>query len=154
VKAKAIVPRGDSDDGATYYWGSPTSRVLVRVYEAGKMKERKHFGRPEWVRAEAQVRPGKSTEKHAASQITALDAWGFSGWSKRVAEALSECDVGRFAPVTEPPTFDGTTMYLARAFRRHWEEMLSDFGSWECIGRELGAVWAADDEAEAGREAA
>lgn len=154
VKAKAIVPRGLSDDGATYYWGSSTSRVIVRVYEAGKMKERRHFNRPGWVRAEAQVRPGKALEKQAAAQITPLDAWGFSGWSRRVAEVLSSCDVQRFAPECEPPSFDTTTLYLARAFRRHWQEMLADFGSWECIGRELQAVWSADDEAEAQREAA
>jgi hypothetical protein len=147
VKAKAIIPRG-SDDGATYYWGSTTSRVMVRVYEAGKMKERAHFGRPNWVRAEAQVRPGKSAEKQAAAHLTPLDAWGFAEWSRRCAEQLAQVEVQRFAPVSEPPTFDGTTLYLARTFRRHWEEMLADFGTWECIGRELQAVWAADDDAE------
>lgn len=144
VKAKAIVPRS-GDDGATYYWGASTSRVMVRVYEAGKMKERLHYGRPNWVRAEAQVRPGKSLEKQAAAHISPLDAWGFSGWSRRAAERLSECEVQRFAPAADVPMFDKTTLYLARQFRRHFEEMLADLGDWECLGREVQAIWAADD---------
>jgi hypothetical protein len=118
---------------------------MVRVYEAGKMKERRHFNRPGWVRAEAQIRPGKSIEKIAASQVSPLDCWGFSGWSRRVAERLSSCDVQRFAAPVDVATFDGTTLYLARHFRRHWEEMKADFGTWDCIGREFEAVWAADD---------
>jgi hypothetical protein len=144
VKAKAIVPRG-SDDGATYYWGASTSRVMVRVYEAGKMKDRLHYGRPNWVRAEAQVRPGKSMEKQLAAHISPLDAWGFSGWSRRAAERLAECEVQRFTPAADAPTFDKTTLYLARQFRRHLVEMLADFGDWECLGREIEAIWTADD---------
>jgi hypothetical protein len=118
---------------------------MVRVYEAGKMKERLHYGRPNWVRAEAQVRPGKSLEKQAAAHISPLDAWGFSGWSRRAAERLSECEVQRFAPAADVPVFDKTTLYLARQFRRHFEEMLADLGDWECLGREVQAIWAADD---------
>lgn len=147
VKSKAIIPRS-GDDGATYYWGASTSRVMVRVYEAGKMKERRHMGRPHWVRAEAQIRPGKSLEKVAAASLGPLDVWGFAGWSKRVAERLAQVEVPRFAPLADVPTFEKTTLYLARNFRRHWEELLADFGDWECVGREIQAVWEADDKAE------
>lgn len=153
VKSQAITPR-DGDRGETIYWGSPTSRVMVRVYEAGKMKERLHFGKPNWARAEAQIRPGKALEKRAAAQISPLDAWGFSAWSMRAAERLSHVEVQRFERVEEPPTFERTTLYLARAFRRHFESMLEDHGDWECVGRELAAVWAADDEAKARAKAA
>lgn len=153
VKSDEIRPR-DGDRGRTIYWGSSTSRVMVRAYEAGKMKERLHFGRPNWARAEAQIRPGKAMEKAMAAAITPLEAWGFSAWSKRAAEVLSTVDVPRFAPVCEPPTFDKTTAYLARAFRRHLGQMLEDFGDWECVGRELQAVWAADDQARESTDAA
>lgn len=148
VKSKIVAPR-DGDRGRTIYWGSPTSRAMVRVYEAGKMQERLKFGRPNWVRAEAQVRPGKALEKRAAAQITPLEAWGFSAWSKRAAEVLSGCELPRFAPPQDAPTFDRTTLYLARTFRNHWAELLADLGDWECIGREFAAVWQADDEAKA-----
>jgi len=145
VHSDEIRPR-DGDRGRTIYFGSPSSRVYVRCYEAGKMKERLHFGRPDWARAEAQVRPGKSIEKMAAAFVSPLEAWGFGAWTKRAAEELSQVEVPRFAPDTTPPTFDRTTLYLARAFRRHFEEMLSDFGTWGCVGAELEAVWKADDE--------
>lgn len=146
VHSDLMAPR-DGDRGRTIYWGSKTSRSMVRVYEAGKMKERLHFGRPDWCRAEAQVRPGKSIEKLAAAFVTPLDAWGFAAWTKRAAEELSMVDVTRYAPPASTPTFDRTTLYLARAFRRHFEAMAEDFGDWTCIGREIEAIWAADDEA-------
>lgn len=147
VKSDEIRPR-DGDRGRTIYWGSTTSRVMVRCYEAGKMKERLHYGRPNWSRAEAQVRPGKALEKRAAAQITPLEAWGFAAWSKRAAEALSMCEVPRFAPPSVAPEFDRTTMYLARAFRRHFEEMKADFGGWACIGAEIESIWRRDDESD------
>jgi hypothetical protein len=54
-------------------------------------------------------------------------------------------DCPRFAPPSLPVEFDRTTLYLARAFRRHLAVMNEDLGSWECVGREFEAVWAADD---------
>ncbi len=150
VKSDEIRPR-DGDRGRTIYFGSPTSRVYVRCYEAGKMRDRVHFGKPDWARAEAQVRPGKSAEKLIAARCSPLEAWGFGAWTQRAAADLSQVEVPRFAPDVLPPTFDRTTLYLARAFRSHFEEMLADFGSWRCVGDELQAVWKADDEAKASR---
>lgn len=148
VQADMIAPR-NGDRGRTFYWGATSSAVRVRVYEAGKMKDRLHFNRPDWVRAEAQVRPAKSIDKLAASFMSPVELWGFSAWTRKAAEVLTQVEVPRYAPAHTPPTFDGTTLYLARAYRRHLQEMLADLGDWECIGRELAAVWAADDEAEA-----
>ena len=144
VHSKAITPR-DGDRGETIYWGSSQSRVMVRCYEAGKMKERLHHNRPNWARAEAQVRPGKAAEKLLAATISPLDGWGFSAWSRKAAQVLADAEVERYVAPAELPSFDGTTLYIARAFRRHFEQMLLDFGDWECIGRELQAVWSADD---------
>jgi hypothetical protein len=150
VKSDEIRPR-DGDRGRTIYYGSPTSRVYVRCYEAGKMKERLHFNRPDWARAEAQVRPGKAIEKRVAAQCSALDAWGFGKWTQRAAEELSQVDVQRFVRTDPPPTYDRTTLYIARTFRRHLEEMRADFGAWSCVGSEFEAIWALDDEAAAAR---
>lgn len=147
VKSRMIAPR-NGDDGTTVYWGASTSQVMVRCYEAGKMKDRRHFARPNWVRLEAQIRPAKSMLKQAAAQISPVEAWGFSAWSQKAAEAMCQVEVPRLVAESAPPTFDGTTLYLARAFRRHFAEMLADLGDWTCVGRELEAVWAADDKAE------
>lgn len=151
VKSHAWQPRLDDAAPATTYWGSPQSRVQVRCYEAGKMAERAHHGRPDWVRVEAQVRPGKAAEKLAAASVSALDVWGYSAWSKRAAEKLSTVEVQRFAPETGGASFEKTTLYVARAFRRHWEELLADYGDWECIGRDFEEIWKLDDEAKAGK---
>lgn len=148
VQSDEIRPR-DGDRGRTVYHGAPSSRVRTRCYEAGKMKERLHFNNPNWVRVEAQIRPGKSAEKISAATCSALDAWGFAAWTMRAAHELSTVEVRRFAPDSIPPTFEGTTLYLARVFRRHWERMLEDHGDFECIGRELQEVWRLDDEAAA-----
>jgi hypothetical protein len=147
VKSHAWQPRNDETAGATTYWGSSQSRVMVRCYEAGKMRERLHYGKPDWVRAEAQIRPGKANEKVQAASVSALDAWGFAAWSKRAAELLAQVEVQRFAPQSDAVSFDKTTLYLARAFRRHFEAMLADFGAWDCVGHELEQIWKLDDEA-------
>jgi hypothetical protein len=152
VHSLLMAPR-DGDRGRTIYWGSGQSRAMSRLYEAGKMKERLHFGRPNWVRAEGQFRPGKAAEKVLAATLTPLEFWGLSAWTKRAAEGLCQVEVPRFAPPSQPVEFDKTTLYLARAFRRHLEQMVEDYGSFECIGIELKAVWAADDAAAASREA-
>lgn len=144
VKSMAITPR-DGDRGETIYWGSPSSGAMVRLYEAGKMKERLHFGRPDWKRLELQVRPGKSSGKCALAEMTPLGAWGMARWTQRVAEQVAQVEVPRFVHAQPPPTFERTTLYVARAFRRHFEEMLADFGDWRCVGSEIEAVWAADD---------
>jgi hypothetical protein len=153
VVSDIIAPR-NGDRGRTIYHGSPKSHFRTRLYEAGKMKDRLHYGKPHWVRAEAQVRPGKAAEKKHASTVTALDGWGFSAWGKRTAETLSGLEVPRFAPPSMPATYDKTTLYVARTFKRHFEEMLLDFGSWECIGREFAAIWRDDAEALSSIEAA
>jgi hypothetical protein len=153
VKAKEIAPL-KGDNGRTTYCGSEKSRVYSRLYEAGKMPDRVALGRPDWVRAELQVRPGKAAEKRLAARIAPAEAWGFSAWSRRVAQALGAEDVPRFAPPAQSVEFDKTTLYLARAFRRHFEEMRATFGDWECVGRELAGVWEADDLARAATDLA
>lgn len=147
VKSDEIRPR-DGDRGRTIYYGSPTSRVYVRCYEAGKMRDRLHFNLPHWARAEAQVRPGKAAEKAIAAKCSPLEAWGFGAWTQRAATELSRVEVARIARLDEPPSFDRTTLYIARTFRRHLEQLLEDFGSWRCVGSEFEAVWQADDEAD------
>lgn len=146
VQSTMIAPR-DGDRGRTFYWGAKSSAAMVRVYEAGKMQERLHHGKPDWVRAELQMRPSKSITKLASAFMTPLEVWGLSSWTTRAAEALSHVEVPRYVCPQEPPQFDRTTLYLARAFRRHFEEMQADFGSWECIGTEIETIWKLDDEA-------
>lgn len=131
-------------------WGSMCRGGVahLRLYEAGKMPDRIHWG-PDAVRLEGEFRPHSAAEKRAAASMTPLEVWGLSGWTHRVAQALAEVEVPRFQSPVSPYTQEKTTLYVARAFRRHWEEMLADFGDWECVGREIQEVWRLDDEAAA-----
>jgi hypothetical protein len=147
VKSKIIAPR-NTNDGRTVYWGGRQSQGMVRVYEAGLMPERLHFGKPDWTRIEAEMHPHKPLLKLAAASVSPVDAWGLAGWTQRVAEHLCQVDVQRLAVSQDPPRFDKTTLYLARQFRRHWEQMLEDYGDAECIFREIREIWRLDDESQ------
>jgi len=146
VHADVIAPR-NGNRGRTFYWGTRQSQAMVRVYEAGLMKDRLHFGKPHWARAEAEMHPHKSVLKVAAAALSPVETWGLAGWTQRVGEQLCQVEVPRFAVPQDPPRFDKTTLYLARSYRRHWETMLEDFGDFECIGREFREIWRLDDEA-------
>jgi len=130
-------------------WGSMArgkgTVAYLRLYESGKIPERAHWGL-DAVRAELEVRPHSAAHKRLAARLSPVEVWGMAAWSHRVAEALTSVDVPRFLSPVSPYTQEKTTLYLARTYRKHWQEMLSDFGSWECIGREFGEVWRLDDE--------
>jgi hypothetical protein len=70
---------------------------------------------------------------------------GFSAWTKNLGEVLLATNIPRFEPEERHTSFDKTRLYLARAFRRHWEQSKEDGQDWVCIGKEIEAIWAADD---------
>jgi hypothetical protein len=135
----------DPSEGKTYAAGKRGAVAYCRIYEAGKMAERAHLGRPHWARAECETRPHTALAKRAAATMTPLQFWGLAAWSHRVGEVLANVDIPRFLPESRSYSQDKTTLYLARTFRRHWEEKMLDLGDWECIGREMQSVWAEDD---------
>jgi hypothetical protein len=137
----------DPGDGRTYEVAKRTSLVYGRVYQAGLMKERMHLGRPHWTRAEFECKPHYAKDKARAATMAPVEFLGMSGWSKRVGEALTHVEIPRYAPEHDAPTFERTQVYLARVFRRHWEEALSEGRDWTCIGKEFEEVWRVDDEA-------
>lgn len=147
VKSREISPRF-ADTGRTVNYGTRGGRSFIRLYEAGKMEERAHFGRPDWVRLELEYRPHKPTEKDGAARIDPLQVWGVTEWTRRAAEQLTREAIQRIEFAVEAPSFDTTTLYLARTFRRHLHELLEDLGDWTCLGREFEQIWTLDDEAE------
>lgn len=144
----------DPSKGKTWQAGVRGGVAMIRVYEAGLMADRAHYGRPNWARVELECRPHYAKDKRIAAKASPLDFWGFAAWTQRVGEVLAQVPVPRFEPQAHDSCFDKRTLYLARTFRRHWQEMLSDFGAWDCIGREIEAIWAADDQAKASMAAA
>jgi hypothetical protein len=137
----------DPEKGRTWSAGVRGGVGMVRVYEAGKMRERLHYGRPNWARLELEARPHYARDKRLAATASPLEFWGFATWTLRVGQVITQVPIPRFEPEAHDTSHDKRTLYLARTFRRHWEEMLSDLGDWECIGREIEQVWREDEAA-------
>jgi hypothetical protein len=146
VRGAFVQLSDDPGDPRTYGAGQRGGVAYTRLYEAGKMAERAHFGRPFWARLEGEFRPHYAADKKAAAVMSPLEFWGLTSWTKRVAEWAAEVEVPRYCPERLAPTFDRTREYLARVFRRHWEESLAEGRDWDCIGREIEAIWKADDD--------
>lgn len=143
VKSGYIALPDDPDDGRTWAVGKRggDSAAYLRLYEAGKMADRAHYGRPDWFRAELEARPRYAADKAAAASMSPVEFFGLTAWTKRVGDALLGIDVPRYSVPQRHYDFDKTTRYLATAFRRHLEQLRIDLGDWECVGREFEAVW-------------
>ena len=142
VKGGYIALPDDSKDGRTWAAGTRGGVGYLRVYEAGKHPDRVHLGRPNWARAELEARPHYARDKLAAATMSPLDVWGLAKWTHQVGERLSCCQINRFEPQARQYSHDKTTLYIARTFRRHLEEMQRNG---EDFMRTCQDVWEADD---------
>lgn len=134
----------DLDKGRTWVAGTRGGVGYLRLYEAGKHPDRIHLGRPNWARAELEARPHYAKDKLAAASMSPLDVWGLCKWTHQVGERLSGCEINRFEPQARQYSQDKTTLYIARTFRRHLEEM---HRNGEDFMRTCKDVWDADDSA-------
>jgi hypothetical protein len=135
---------GDWEDfpelGRTQYLGTPQSVSMLRLYEKGKQPEYRHLDRPEWVRAEIQVRPAKEA-KSEYSQLSALDAWGASAWSRDLAgQILKEhVDPHPAGTVWRKTSLETRLDWLCRQGGPTLLELYEAVGSdWACVGLTLG----------------
>lgn len=123
VKGGYVALPDDEKDGRTWAAGTRGGVGYIRVYEAGKHPDRVHLGRPNWARAELEARPHYARDKLAAGWMTPLQIWGLCSWTHRVGERLTTCAINRFEPEVRQYSHEKTTLYIARTFRRHLEEM-------------------------------
>lgn len=134
--------QGDWEDfpeqGRTQYLGARTSVTRLRLYEKGKQPEYVHLDRPEWVRAEIQVRPAKEA-KSGFSVLSPLDAWGASAWSKELAgEILADHVDPHPAGYTWRKTdLERRLDWLCTQGGATLLELHALVGSWECVGLSL-----------------
>lgn len=144
VKGGYVALPDDSNDGRTWAAGTRGGVAYLRVYEAGKHPDRIHLGRPNWVRPELEARPHYAKDKLAAASMSPLDVWGLCRWTQQVGQRLSGCEINRFEPQARQYSHDKTTLYIARTFRRYFEE--ADRNGEDPV-RSFRDVWAADDAA-------
>jgi hypothetical protein len=134
------------EDGRTYNAGRRGNSGYMRIYEKGKQKENQRLGRPNWVRAEAEIRPQYSIDKSVVSGLTPLQCLGLVPWVRTVWEALLEHPVERYEPEIRNQSHERTMLFIARNYRRFLEAQLEDGID---IVRTWQQVWKEDDEAEA-----
>jgi hypothetical protein len=98
--------------------------------------------KPDWVRLEGEFRPHTALHKVAAARLSPMEFWGLTAWSKRVGEAVTQCQIERLEEMERKYSHDKTTLYLARTFRRFWEEQLADGVD---VIRTFQDIWHQDD---------
>lgn len=142
VKGGYIALPDNLQDGRTWVAGTRGGVGYFRLYEAGKHPDRIHLGRPDWARAELEARPHYAKDKAAAATMSPLDVWGLCAWTHKVGEKLAGCRINRFEPQARQYSHDKTTLYIARTFRRHLEEMQANG---EDFMRTCKDIWGQDD---------
>lgn len=143
VKGRAIVP-DDVTEGRTYYMGSVSSDVRVRLYDKTAESRRflpaeRHAEIPEnWSRLEAQVRPRKEWKAYAA-QATPEQAWGFSGWTTTLADKAMSLSLERITMQANRESDDQRAYrYLLIQYGPLLQRLAEGQGSWEMVGRTIG----------------
>jgi len=121
--------------GASLYQGAPSSAVRTILYQKGLQKEYRHYGRPDWCRAEARYRPQKESERYAAALMPSGGVWGASRHSRMVYDRL----IGRYPPSIVRETPRGTDLErrfnsLVRQYGRTIAEIVEICGSAEAAG--------------------
>lgn len=129
---------GDWDtgvNGRTYYLGSSTSAVQVRIYEKGK----KDGGSKDWVRYEAQIRPPKSKDKAAAAIWSPVEFLSSKPW---LINLSSEIFFNQSLP--KAPSFQSvwsssgdlerTTRAMCKQYGKHLAVLADYLGGWDKIG--------------------
>lgn len=137
-----------SPDGRTLYLGSPTSSASIRLYEKGKQMANLIFTRNNWaipddfpinwVRLELQLRPRKQQKQQAAKEEIE-NFWGYSGWTREVADDLLSVDVPRVEVNNWKQSDDEKAMlWMARQYGNLLTRRLEALGDWCSVGREIG----------------
>lgn len=121
--------------GRTQMLGTSQSVSQLRLYEKGKQPEYRHLERPEWVRAEIQVRPAKDA-KTAYASLSALDAWGASAWTRDLAGQIlnDHVDPHPAGTVYKKTGLERRLEFLCRQYGPTFLELYAELGSWECVG--------------------
>jgi hypothetical protein len=131
--------QGDWEDfpelGRTQYLGSRQSVTRLRLYEKGKQPEYLHLDKPEWVRAEVQVRPAKEA-KSEFSQVSALDVWGASAWTRELAAGIlsNHIDPHPAGTVWKKTNDEQAFHWMCKQYASVLLGLHDELGSWECVG--------------------
>lgn len=106
--------------GRTYRIGSPSSPVMVRLYEKGLHEStRDRREDPDWTRLELQVRPQKAA-KSTFARVQPMEAWGATRWTSQLIEAVAGDEPPRIdACPRQESEWERTQAALVQQYGRH-----------------------------------
>jgi hypothetical protein len=132
---------GHPELGRTYMVGAASSAIRARLYEKGRQPEYRHLGRDDWCRLELQVRPQKEA-KDAYSQLSPLDAWGASKWTRQLAAAVLHEHLDPHPPgtVRKETQRDRALRFMSAQYGAHLVSLAADLGGWDMLGLTLGEM--------------
>lgn len=134
--------RGDWEDfpelGRTQYLGADTSPIRLRLYEKGKQRVYQHLNRPDWCRLEIQVRPQKQA-KQAYADLSALEVWGASKWTRQLAAQVLAEHVDPHPPGTvwKASERDRKLQWMLKQYGAALVSLADDCGGWDVMGLTL-----------------
>lgn len=144
--------RGDhllTKQGRTVYLGAPTSACRQRLYDKAAELRAKFAADPlklselpqHLTRLEAQVRPQTAAARLQFATIEPLAVMGSSAWLREVwrrvaGEALEPVQVGK--PWRQADD-ERAYAYLLAQYGGLLKRMAADHGSWDMVGRQIGA---------------
>ena len=107
---------------ATTYLGAASSRVRLRLYQKG-LKDRQDGleASEDWYRCELQIRP-TGDGRVVAATVTPDGAWGFSSWSRAIAEEVMSISPD---PIVMQPRREPDYMRAIRALRTQYGSILA-----------------------------
>ena len=136
------------EKGRTLYIGSKKSELFARLYEKGLEQRGKAPNEEaaaavpiDWTRLELVCKPQKRPRRLLAATAQPLDLWGWSLWTKALADAVMAVDVPRVERMSWARAEDAVSVDW---MVRQWGPLLARLegreGSWEGVGRLLGRL--------------
>jgi hypothetical protein len=124
--------------GRTQYLGANSSPIRARLYEKGKQPEYRHLNRPNLCRLEIQIRPQKEA-KSAYANLSALEVWGASKWTRQLASDVLETMLDPQPPgtVRRDSKRDQALRWMASQYGPHLVSLAADLGGWDVLGLTL-----------------
>ena len=128
-------PAGDwvtTDGGRTFYVGSRTSQVFVRIYEKG-IKYARDLGIPitpelrGWVRCELEFKPQTKIAKGLATKIDGPQMWGATAWTDQLCKEILGMDSERITiRERRESNRDRALRFMASQYSKHLRSLFDD----------------------------
>lgn len=130
-------PAGDwvsADGGRTFYVGSRSSQVFVRIYEKG-IKYARDVGEQitqelrSWVRVELEFKPQTKAAKQLAPEMSGPRMWGSTTWTRELAKDVLDMEAERVSIRERRETNQERALrYMGQQYGKYLQQLFRDNG--------------------------